>query len=221
MNTALIIIGASGHGKVIADLAETLQQYKEIYFLDDDPQKKICMGYKVIGTSADSDSYVTNADFAVAIGNAKIREKILEGLLQKGASIPVLIHPNACVATKNVQIGAGTVVMAGSVIQADSHIGKGCIINTCSSVDHECVLEDYVHVAVGTHLAGAVEVGKSTWIGAGATVSNNIKIGGECMIGAGAVVVKNIEQKGTYIGAPTKMKKPLEKEKIQGGVPVN
>lgn len=201
MNTTLIIVGASGHGKVIADLAETLQQYKEIYFLDDDPKKKSCMGYQVIGTSADIDSYVTKADFAVAIGNAKVREKILEGLLQKGASIPVLIHPNACVA-KHVQIGAGTVVMAGSVIQADCCIGKGCIINTCSSVDHECVLEDYVHVAVGTHLAGAVEVGKSTWIGAGTTVINNIKICERCMIGAGALVVKNIENAGTYIGVP-------------------
>lgn len=135
MNTTLIIIGASGHGKVIADLAETLQQYKEIYFLDDDPQKKSCMGYQVIGTNADIDRYVTKADFVVAIGNAKIREKILEGLLQRGANVPVLVHPNACVA-KNVQIGAGTVVMAGSVIQADSYIGKGCIVNTCSSVDH-------------------------------------------------------------------------------------
>lgn len=77
MNTTLIIVGASGHGKVIADLAETLQQYKEIYFLDDDPKKKSCMGYQVIGTSADIDSYVTKADFAVAIGNAKVREKIL------------------------------------------------------------------------------------------------------------------------------------------------
>lgn len=201
MNTTLIIIGASGHGKVIADLAETSQQYKEIYFLDDDPKKKSCMGYQVIGTSADIDSYVTKADFAVAIGNAKVREKILEGLLQKGASIPVLIHPNACVA-KHVQIGAGTVVMAGSVIQADCCMGKGCIINTCSSVDHECVLEDYVHVAVGTHLAGAVEVGKSTWIGAGTTVINNIKICERCMIGAGALVVKNIENAGTYIGVP-------------------
>lgn len=202
MNTILIIVGASGHGKVVADLAETLQQYKEIYFLDDDLQKKSCMGYQVIGTSADIDSYVTMADFAVAIGNAKIREKILEGLLQSGANVPVLIHPNACVA-KNVQIGVGTVVMAGSVIQADSHIGKGCIINTCSSVDHECVLEDYVHIAVGTHLAGAVQVGKSTWIGAGATVSNNIKICGDCMIGAGALVVRNVRESGTYIGVPT------------------
>ena len=201
MNTILIIIGASGHGKVIADLAETFQQYKEIYFLDDNLQKKFCMEYQVIGSSVDIDSYITKADFSVAIGNAKIREKILKGLLERGANVPVLIHPNAYVA-KNVQIGAGTVVMAGSVIQADSVIGKGCIINTCASVDHECVLEDYVHVAVGVHLAGAVEVGKSTWIGAGATVSNNIKICGKCMIGAGSIVIKNIDKSGTYVGVP-------------------
>ena len=86
-------------------------------------------------------------------------------------------------------------------------IGQGCIINTASSVDHDCVLGDFVHVAVGAHLCGTVTIGNATWIGAGATVSNNVNICGECTIGAGAVVVKDITEPGTYIGVPARIKR--------------
>ena len=83
-------------------------------------------------------------------------------------------------------------------------IGEGCIINTACSIDHDCKLGNFVHVAVGAHLAGSVTVGERTWVGAGATISNNISICGECMIGAGAVVVKDIAENGTYVGVPAK-----------------
>ena len=94
--------------------------------------------------------------------------------------------------------------MAGAVINPGAQIGIGCIINTSSSVDHDCVVEDYVHISVGAHLSGTVRVGKGTWIGAGAIVSNNINICGGCMIGAGAVVIKDIAEPGTYVGVPAK-----------------
>ena len=94
--------------------------------------------------------------------------------------------------------------MAGAVINPGVRIGKGCIINTCSSMDHDCVVGDYVHIAVGSHLCGTVSVGDGTWIGAGATVSNNVSICSDCMIGAGAVVIKDIKESGTYVGVPAK-----------------
>ena len=78
-------------------------------------------------------------------------------------------------------------------------------MNTCSSVDHDNSLGDFVHVSVGTHLAGTVKVGNHTWVGAGAVVSNNITITDSCMIGAGAVVVKDIVQSGTYVGVPARL----------------
>ena len=78
----------------------------------------------------------------------------------------------------------------------------GCIVNTSSSIDHDCVVGNYCHIAVGAHLAGTVNVGNGTWIGAGAIVSNNVNICGGCMIGAGAVVIKNIDEAGIYIGVP-------------------
>jgi acetyltransferase-like isoleucine patch superfamily enzyme len=96
--------------------------------------------------------------------------------------------------------------MAGVVMNADASIGEGCIINTSSSVDHDNVLADFVHVSVGAHLAGTVKVGKGAWIGAGAVVSNNISICREALVGAGAVVVCDITEPGTYIGVPAKRK---------------
>ena len=184
----LIIIGASGHGKVVADIANK-NGYDEICFLDDNGSLIECGGYAVVGKS--SQFVVYDSDIIVAIGNPTIREKILTEVELAGKHIPTLVHPHASVA-ENVDIGKGSVVVAGAVINPGTRIGKGCIINTCSSVDHDCRIADYVHISVGAHVAGTVNVGKGTWIGAGANVNNNINICGDRMIGAGAVVLKDI-----------------------------
>ena len=194
----LVIVGASGHGKVIADIAK-LNGYKEIVFLDDNEAVDECAGYPVVGSSCDFTK--VEKDVVIAIGNAKIRSRIQEQYESQGFHLVTLIHPNATVADF-AQIGVGSVVMAGAVINPYAKLCKGCIVNTCASVDHDCEVRDYVHVAVGAHLCGTVEVGAYTWIGAGATVSNNISICPECMIGAGAVVVKDLDEQGTYVGVP-------------------
>lgn len=191
----LIIIGASGHGKVIADIAVKIG-YTEIVFLDDNEKITECAGFPVVGKTAQAGDM--DGDKIVAIGNAGIREKI-----QKTIETVTLVHPDASI-SRRVQIGQGTVVMAGAVINSDVTVGRGCIINTCASVDHDCKIGDYVHVSVGAHVAGTCEIGKGTWIGAGAVVSNNIKVCRDCMIGAGSVVVKDIDETGVYIGVPAK-----------------
>ena len=155
----LIIIGASGHGKVIADIA-VRAGYEDIVFLDDDQNVKECAGFPVIGKTGEAKEM--NGDKIVAIGNPKIRERIQEEL----SGVITLIHPDAVI-SRRVKIGEGSVIMAGTVINTDVFIGKGCIINTGASVDHDCVLRDYVHVSVGSHLSGTVHVGERTWIGAG------------------------------------------------------
>lgn len=194
----LIIVGASGHGKVTADIAKQ-NGYTDIVFLDDDPLVKECAGYPVIGPVALATEM--EGDIIVAIGNPVIRRELTERI--KDRSFPVLIHPKAVVAT-DVVIGDGSVVMAGAVINPGAVIGKSCIVNTCSSVDHDCMLGDYCHISVGAHLCGTVNVGENTWIGAGAVVKNNITVCGDCMIGAGAVVVDNIGAAGTYVGVPAR-----------------
>lgn len=196
----LVIIGASGHGKVVADIAKK-NGYDAIVFLDDNESLTKCGGYAVVGKSSQFFDY--DCDVFVAIGNPKIREKLQTQIELAEKRTPVLIHPSASIA-ENVSIGNGTVVVAGAVINPGARIGKGCIINTGSSVDHDCEIADFVHVSVGAHIAGTVKVGKGTWIGVGAVVKNNLNICGGCMIGAGAVVIKDICNPGTYVGVPVR-----------------
>lgn len=199
----LMIIGAVGYGKVVADIAIRCG-YTEIAFLDDNESIKECMGFPVVGRTRDAVKYF-DSDFFVAIGNSITRERIINDFMVSELNIVTLIHPNAVIAT-DVTIGIGTVVMAGVVINSDSKIGKGCIVNTSVSVDHDDTVDDYVHLAVGSHLAGTVHIGEHTWIGAGAIISNNIDICANCMIGAGAVVVENVNVAGTYVGIPARKK---------------
>lgn len=202
----IVLIGASGHGKVCAEIAEKSEKYKEIIFLDDNPLIQKCGKYNVCGTSGDCYKYIgDDTCFFVSIGNHEHREQIQEKIKKKCGIVTTLIHPEAVV-SKNVSIGSGTVVMAGTVINPDVVIGKGCIINTSSSVDHDCHIADWCHVAVGAHICGTVNIGDSTWIGAGAIVKNNINICSNCVIGAGALVIKDIDNSGTYVGVPA-MKK--------------
>lgn len=194
----LIIIGASGHGRVVADIAKKCG-YENIVFLDHDPAVRFCGEFAVIGT--DDMASQIEGDLFIAIGNGQVRKKLME--LHKERHFPVLIHPSASVAD-DVEIGCGSVVMAGAVINSEAKLGKGVIVNTCASVDHDCQITDFVHIAVGAHLCGTVSVGEQTWIGAGAVVRNQIQICENCMIGVGAAVIKDIHTSGTYVGVPAR-----------------
>lgn len=207
-NRTLFILGAGGHGKVIQDIASF--SYKEICFLDDNPDRIgksiLCNGkeIKVVGDK----TYAVNhkeADVFIAIGDSKIREKMISYFEEHGVPIVSLIHPDATI-SYDVKIEEGTVIMAGTVINSGTRIGKGVIINTGATVDHDNEIGDFTHVAVGAHLAGTVTTGCHVWIGAGAVISNNLYVCDNCTIGAGAVVVKSIEKKGIFLGVPAREK---------------
>lgn len=197
----LLIIGASGHGKVLADIA-LKNGYRDIYFIDDDTSITSLGEYAVIGTFETVFSFDINEyDVIVGIGNASVRRRMQKRLEESNYKVVSLIHPTAVIA-HDVKIGSGTAVMAGAIINPGSIIGKGCIINTSASVDHDNIIGDFVHISVAAHTAGTVTVGNNTWVGIGAAVINNINVTSDVMIGAGAVVVKDIIESGTYIGVP-------------------
>lgn len=197
----LIIIGAGGHGKVIADNG-IKNGYKEIFYVDDN-QVGECMGFPIIGKCSDLNLLNDgNTDFIIGIGNNEIRRSIAESYRLNWVS---LIHPSAQIAV-NVSVGKGTVIMAGAVVNACATIGYHCIINTCSIVEHDNVIDDFVHISPNVALGGMVHIGSSTQIGIGATVSNNISVCANCIVGAGAIVIKNIEDYGTYMGVPARKK---------------
>lgn len=216
MRGRLVIIGAGGHGKVVADAALKTRNYTDIIFLDDNNEMVECNGFPIMGKCSEVDKYMKDSTIFVAVGGTEIRQKIQEQLQMMRASIATVVHPEAVIG-RNVTIGDGTAVMAGVVINSGSIIGKGCIINTCSSVDHDCQIAEYVHVAVGAHLAGNVEIGARTWIGAGVTVSNHIHICHDCMVGAGAVVIRDIKESGTYVGVPAGRQCMKNSAKLMGG----
>lgn len=203
MKSKLMIIGANGHGKVVADIALKMNKWQHIEFLDKNNQFSDCLGFMVKLHTDDYSEYINEYDFIVAIGNNAVRKNVLSGLDAVGATVATLVHPDAVIAT-DVIILNGTVVMAGVVINSSSKIGRGCIINTSSSLDHDIIIEDYVHVSPGAHLAGSVHVGKGSWIGIGSIISNNLTICNDCIIGAGGVVLKDIVETGTYVGVPVR-----------------
>jgi sugar O-acyltransferase (sialic acid O-acetyltransferase NeuD family) len=203
MNDRLIIIGAGGHGKVLADIALKMKRWSSIAFLDDDRELGEKMGIPVIGTLADIGNWMEDTEYVVGIGNNTVRERIHDCLEQLGANIVTLIHPSSVIG-EQVELGAGTVVVAGAVINCCTRIGRGCIINTAATIDHDSSLEEFVHVSPGSHLGGAVKVGKGSWIGIGVAVSHNVIISPGCTIGAGAVVIKDIVEAGTYVGVPVR-----------------
>lgn len=196
-NKKLIIIGASGHGKVIADIAVACG-YEIAGFLDDDINKKECYGCSVLGTSEDAEMY-SECNFVIAIGNNSVRRKISK--IHPNLHFISLIHPSAVI-SKSVKIGEGTVVMPQAVINADTVIGSHCIVNSASVIEHDCRIENYTHISPGAVLCGTVSIGENTWIGAGSTVINNVSICSDTVIGAGSTVIKNIEKSGVYIGTP-------------------
>lgn len=200
MNNRLIIIGAGGHGKVIADNAAK-NGYTDICFLDDHATGN-CMGFPIIGTVADIPARNDGkTDFVIAVGNNETRKRIAEA---HEVNWVTLIHPSAQIAL-NVAIGKGTVVMANAVINVCAAVGEHCIINSGAIVEHDNVIGDYVHISPNAALGGAVQVGDLTHVGIGAVVRNNIRICDRCTIGAGAVVVKDIKSRGTYVGIPSRI----------------
>ncbi len=194
-----MIIGASGHGKVIADIAVKCG-YKNIAFVDDNAVGE-CMGFPIIGTRDNfNQANDGNTDFIIGIGNNQIRKMFAENYCLNWIT---LIHPSAQIGI-DVQIGIGTVVMANAVINSGTSIGKHSIINSAAVIEHDNILGDYVHISPNAALAGTVHVGDDTHIGIGATVKNNINICSKCTIGAGAVIVKNITESDIYAGVPAR-----------------
>ena len=201
MDKKMIIIGASGHGKVVADLA-IKNGYEILGFVDDGKPEGEHFGFPILGKVEKVLEFEQECDFVIAIGNNDIRKRIAKSYPVKWTT---LIHPTATIAIGS-EVGEGTVVMANAVINADAQIGKHCIINTAAVVEHDNFLGDYVHISPNAALAGTVAVGEKTHIGIGAVVKNNLIITSNVVVGAGAVVVKNIEKPGTYCGVPAKRK---------------
>ena len=206
----LAILGASGHGKVVADAA-LCAGWQDIVFFDDAWPHKARVGEWIVagGTDAllkDSHSY---KGVVIAIGNNEIRKKLANTLNEAGILLTTIVHPSATV-SRYAKIGRGSVIFAGAVLNPDCNVGEYCIINTNASIEHDCVLADGVHVSPNASLGGQVSIGGLTWIGIGASVKQQVTLGQCVLVGAGAAVVSNIPDNATVVGVPARITKIRE-----------
>jgi sugar O-acyltransferase (sialic acid O-acetyltransferase NeuD family) len=199
----LLVLGAGGHGRVVAEMALACG-YKDIAFVDQQwPKRQVNLDWPVI--ACDLTGRLVDDDVFVAIGDNKIRLKLIRDLISKGNVLPVLVHPSAVVSQRSV-LSSGVVVMPQAVVNVGCAIGLGAIINTAATVDHDCTIGDGVHISPGGHLAGHVSVANCSWIGVGALVREGCHVGENSMIAAGAVVVSNVASETTVYGIPARTK---------------
>jgi UDP-N-acetylbacillosamine N-acetyltransferase len=201
-NKTLIIVGGGGHGRVVADCAESTGHYHKIIFLDDCfEQRKENSRWPITGPINHWENYRDSADFIVAIGNNTLRASIIQQLSSAKCYIATLIHPTAFVST-NSNIGQGVVVFANAVVNVGARVDQGCIINTAATIDHDCHIHAYCHISPGVNIAGGVKVGKFSWLGIGSSVVEYITIAENTQSGAGAVITSSTQSNTLYLGVP-------------------
>ncbi|MFH1678192.1 MAG: acetyltransferase [Candidatus Omnitrophota bacterium] len=207
----IILIGGGGHCRVIIEAVKKRRQYAIEGIIDPnlDTGEKIS-GVPVIGNDDSLKeiyiSGVRNAFIAVgSIGDCSLRLRLYKQIKETGFSLPVIMHPSAVVAEDCV-IEEGVFIAAGAVINPGTSIGKCAIINTSASVDHDCRIGDFAHIAPKAALNGAVTIKKYTHIGSGTVVNQQITIGENCLIGSGSVVVKDIQDNSKALGNPCRIR---------------
>jgi sugar O-acyltransferase (sialic acid O-acetyltransferase NeuD family) len=191
------IYGAGGHGKVILDCLEKLGINVE-GFIDDDSEKAWFENYPIIASNKMS---MIASEIIIGIGNNENRAKVANKVPECSLTI---VHPSAIVSPR-AALGNGTVILHNSVVQTGAKVGKYCISNTRSSIGHDCILGDFVHVASGAILCGNVTIGDLTWVGAGATIIQGLTIGRRVIIGAGAVVIRDVPDNVVVVGNPSRL----------------
>lgn len=205
----IVLVGGGGHAKVVIDAIRNSRKFNIYGIVDPNlPKDTRLLGVQVIG----ADEVLTelfkkgikNAFVSMAsVGDCGIRKRVYNNLKNIGFCLPTIVHPKAIVA-RDVKFDEGVFVAAGTVINPGTSIGKNAILNTSSSIDHDCVIGDFVHIAPGATLSGGVRIGNETHVGSGARIIQYLSIGQRCTIGAGSVVIKSINQRGTYVGSPAR-----------------
>lgn len=206
----LVILGAGGHGAVVADAAMLMGRWSEIVFLDDNPDEDASvLGLPVEDAVGNWASFnQAGVDFFVAIGSNAMRLDLLAAIENGDGSVASVMHPSATI-SRFADIRSGVVVCAGAVINPRAIIREGAIINTGATIDHDCELGRAVHVSPGAHIAGGVRVGERSWLGIGSAVREGVVVGDDVVVGAGAAVVSDVPSNSTVVGVPAR---PIESD---------
>lgn len=204
----ILILGAGGHGQVVADILLAMQAAGEdiapLGYLDENPELlgQELLGLPVLGTQADV-TRVSHDALVVAIGDNRRRAAVFAVLRARGEAFAIARHPSAIIGRASM-IGPGAMICAGAIVNPGSQIGADVILNTACSVDHHNEIGDHAHIAPGAHLAGRVRAGEGCFIGAGATVIPEMTVGAWSVVGAGACVIRPVPANIMVAGVPAR-----------------
>ena len=211
----IIIFGASGHGSVVLDILESEGLYQPVGFLDSyKPKGTKKNGYEVLGTSYDLPYLIETFNIhggIVAIGDNWIRRTIVKRILSIVPSFRFVsaVHPSASIG-KDVQIGQGSVIMPGVIVNANSRVGQHCILNTLSSLGHDGLMDDFSSLAPRVGTGGNFKLGYCSAVSLGANVVENIQVAEHAVIGAGSLVMNDIPSNAVAFGSPARVVRSRE-----------
>lgn len=212
----IVIVGASGHAKVLIDILEKNKTYTIVGLIDSYKDKnRLFFGYTIIGTENDIKTLSEQYNFKmgiIAVGDNCTRKKLYKNIKKELPEFEYInaIHPSAILG-KNVQIGYGNAIMAGAIVNSDSRIGNFCIINTNASLGHDGTIKDFCSLAPNATLGGNVHVGKCTAVSLGANIIQDISIGNYTIIGAGSLVIRDVGNFEMVYGVPAKKIRDIKK----------
>ena len=201
----IILIGGGGHCKACIDIIEMESSYN-INGIIDVPGKigETILGYRIIDQESNIEKYIRGNFFLISVGfikSPKPRIKLFNQLKEMGGKFPVVISPKAHV-SKFATIKQGTIIMHGSVINADSQIGVNSIINNLALVEHDVCIGDHTHISTGARINGGCNIGDACFIGSGTVVNQSVNICSNVIVGSGSLVRKDINEPGVYAGNP-------------------
>lgn len=175
--TRLLVVGAGGHGRSVAEAAEISGQFEVVGFLDDAlPIGEAVLGLTVLGPVSNMQNQRTSADQAiVAVGNNALRERLMHRLITAGFQLATVVHPRATI-SPSAMLGVGSAVMAGAIVGTEARLGMGIIVNCGAVVDHNATVEDYGHLGVNASMAGGAVLGYGSWMQAGASLAYGVTI---------------------------------------------
>ncbi|HCE45635.1 MAG TPA: hexapeptide transferase [Lentisphaeria bacterium] len=208
MKKSIIVIGGGGHAKVLIGVLKKLKNFRIVGYTDIKDKGEI-LGIKHLGDdSVLSKLAVKNRTACAALGIGKTekpdcRKSMIANLKKLGFRLPAIISPDAVV-NEDVILGDATVVFDGVVVNSGSRIGCAVILNTNSTIEHDCTIGAFTHIAPGATLSGGVEIGENSFIGAGSTIIHGTKVTSNCIVGAGSVVIRNFIKPGTFVGNPAR-----------------
>jgi len=205
----IIVIGASGHSKVIVDILEKSGKWNILGYIDSFKTESTFFGYPILGTEKDISAISKEKTIfggVISIGDNWTRFQMMEKIKENSPDFKFIsaIHPNAILG-RGVKVGNGSVIMAGAILNPDSEIGMHSIINTSSIIEHDSKVGDFSTISPNVAIGGNVKVGNFSTIGISATLKHGVEIEDDVVIGANSVVLNNIKKNSMAYGIPAKI----------------